>query len=445
MQWLAATISGSDPWKVAEHATFFPPYVPELNEYYGRELHFHYAQVRAEPRDIWNRVSVLVRTSDADVTLRALPHSELCAKLFGRFGIRATASDAGLVTNRLIGQMGGVQGCRVFKITGVRKLIGKYSPDQWFTRSGAIQTIRDVDPVTNTPSFEAFTRLFIAPREHKKALAPQDVLEYLLERGVFRVGLELRCTNCELAFWQPMDDIKERVECQYCGTTFPIARQLRDRDWAFRRSGLFGRADHQRGGIPVAVTIQQLDANLTFAPRVFSSSLILEPSQHGLGPCETDFVMVTAGPSHQRPHLPQVLIAECKAAGTISADDARKLSAIADALPWRRLSVFILFSKLGEFTPEEVEACALAQHKWGSRVILLSRRELEPYFLYEGHAGEHRFRTTGLEDLAENTTSLYPQLRPQGWREVAAADAARAAAARAAAAGDAQATDTQAE
>jgi hypothetical protein len=245
-----------------------------------------------------------------------------------------------------------------------------------------------------------------------------------------------------LAFWQPLDDIKERIECQYCGTTFSIARQLRDRDWAFRRSGLFGRDDHQRGGIPVAVTIQQLDANLTFAPKVFSSSLILEPSQAGLGPCETDFVMMTAGPSHQRPHLPQVLITECKAAGAVSADDARKLAAIADALPRRRLSVFILFSKLGEFTPEEIDACALAQHKWASRVILLSQRELEPYFLYERHAGESRFRTTGLEDLAENTTSLYPRLRPQGWREVAAADAARAAAARAGAAGDAHQGDT---
>jgi hypothetical protein len=87
--------------------------------------------------------------------------------------------------------------------------------------------------------------------------------------------------------------------------------------------------------------------------------------------------MMTAGPSHQRPHLPQVLIAECKAAGTITTDDARRLAAIADALPRRRLSVFILFSKLGEFTAEEVEACALAQHKWTSRVMLLSQRERE--------------------------------------------------------------------
>jgi hypothetical protein len=442
MQWLVATASGSDPWKIAEHATFFPPYVPELNKYYGRELHFLYAQVRAEPRDIWDRVSLLVRTSQPDVTLRALPHSELCTKLFGQFGIKATPSDAGIVTSRLIAQMGGVQGCRVFKITGVRKLIGKYSPDQWFTRSGAIQAIRDVDPVTNTPSFDAFKELFIAPRDHKKTLAPQDVLEYLLERGVFRVGLEFRCTNCELTFWQPLDDVKERVECQYCGTTFSIARQLRDRDWAFRRSGLFGRDDHQRGGIPVAVTIQQLDANLTFAPKLFSTSLLLEPSLDGLGPCETDVVMMTAGPSHQRPHVPQLLIAECKAAGRITADDARKLGAIADILPSRRLSVFILFSKLGEFTSEEVEACALAQHKWKSRVILLSQKELEPYDLYEKHAEEPRLRTTGLEDLAENTTSLYQQLRPQGWDELAAADAARVAAVQASAASDSCAANT---
>src|SRR5262249_4508004 len=157
-------IRGSDPWSFRGTATFFPPYVPELNEYYGRELHFDYARVRAEPQSIWRSVSFLTDIGDADVTLRALPTAEIATKLFDRFGIVATPSRAGQITNRLIAQMDGLQGCRVFKIEGVRTLISKHAPDQSFTRSGAVMTIGNVDPATNRPRFEAFEDLFIATR-----------------------------------------------------------------------------------------------------------------------------------------------------------------------------------------------------------------------------------------------------------------------------------------
>lgn len=428
-QYIVASILGSDHWTRDEDITFFPPYIPEMNEYYGRELYFQYAHVRAEPPDIWLAVSVFVRCSASDLTLRGLPVAELTAKMFESFGITATPSDAGLVTSRLIAQMGGIQGCRVFKISGVRTLIAKYSPDQAFTRSGAIQIIRDVDPETKIPSFALFEDLFIATRDRKKKLNPQDALDYLLERGVFRVGLELKCPNCQLAFWQSIDDVKVKAESEYCGKIFAVARQLRDHDWAFRRSGLFGRSDHQKGGIPVAITLQQLDANLSMDRRLFATSQLLTSSgESAINPCETDFVLITSGPSQHYRQLPQVVIGECKTRGAITPDDARNLAKVADALPYRRLNVFILFAKLGDFSSDEIQACALAQHKWASRVILLSQRELEPYFLYERHPAEPRLQTTSLENLAQNTTYLYPELRPKGFLEIEAADAARRAA-----------------
>ena len=43
----------------------------------------------------------------------------------------------GLVSTRLIEQMGGLQGCRIFKIGGVRSLIKKYTPSETFERTEA--------------------------------------------------------------------------------------------------------------------------------------------------------------------------------------------------------------------------------------------------------------------------------------------------------------------
>jgi hypothetical protein len=426
-QQLVATVIGSDPWTHGRDWTFFPPYVPELNEYYARNLFFDYARLRIEPPAIWRLVSLIVHNHDTSVTLRALPPIEVAQKLFEQFGIESMPSQPGLVTSRLIAQMGGVQGCRVFKIEGVRKLIGKYSPDQSFGRTEAIKLIGNFDETTSRARFERFESLFIAPRPHRRKLQPQDALDFLLERGVFRVGLDLKCPHCELSFWQLLDDVKTKMECLYCGTHFDVTGQLRDRNWAYRRSGLFGRSDHQRGGIPVAVTIQQLDATLHADRMLYTTSLELSPAARtAIGRCETDFVIITSGYSDHYPDQPQLLIGECKTSGTITAQDVEHLAKVADALPHRRLNVFLVFAKTGKFSDEEVATIAAAQDKWRSRIILMSQDELEPYFMYERHPQEPRLQTTGVEDLAANTVHLFRALRPKGPAELRAEETRRA-------------------
>jgi hypothetical protein len=420
-QHIAVSIRGSDPWTFMGTSTFFPPYVPELNEYYGRELHFHYARIRSEPRSIWQSISLLTNLSDADVTLRALPAAEIATRLFRRFGIAATGSRPGQITNRLIAQMDGVQGCRVFKIEGVRTLISKHAPDQSFTRSGAVMTIGNADPATNKPRFEPFEDLFIAPRPFRRKLTPHDVLDFLLDRGVFRVGLELTCAHCELPFWVSLDDAATTAQCEYCGKTFGITPQLKDRDWAYRRSGLFGRNDNQQGGIPVAVTLQQLDTALSMSSRMlYTTCLELKPeATTPIEKCETDLVIFANGHSHNSPHQPQLVIGECKAVGgTITHEDAEHLAKVADVLPSRRINVFILFAKMGTFSEQEIEACAIAQHMWHERVIMLGKDELEPYDIDGRYPQGLNLHLHDLEALASNTVRLYPALRCNGFSEL---------------------------
>ncbi len=52
--------------------------------------------------------------------------------------------------------MGGLQGCRVFKIKGVRKLIESFEPFQSFERSAAMDLIRNVDATTVKGDFSAY-------------------------------------------------------------------------------------------------------------------------------------------------------------------------------------------------------------------------------------------------------------------------------------------------
>ncbi len=390
-----------------EETTFRYPYIPELNEYYGGEAYF----IRNEARAEMDGLGIITSVTRDDLTIHAVPRRALVSKIFEAFGMKADSSEAGRIAMRLIQQMGGIQGCRVFKIVGVRELIEKYTPLQSFTRGDAIQTIGQNDPVTGIPQFEPYEHLHIEPRKSGK-LTPHQVFDFLLNQGVFRVGLTFCCPNCELQFWIQLDDAGTEVACEYCGRRFNVTTQLKDRAWAYRRSGLFGREDHQQGAIPVALTLQQIDTVL-HTGGIYITAMTIELITAPISPCETDFVVISQKGYRNAVDL---AIGECKAkGGEITEDDVRKLAQVADAFPTERIEAFVVFAKTAPFTAEEIARCRAAQSPRRLRVILLADRELEPYFVYERAEKEFEVRSSAisLEDLARATHDIYFDPKPR--------------------------------
>jgi hypothetical protein len=400
-------------------AMLTPPFIPQLNEYYGRNAYFIYNQARAERGSL----GIIQKATSEQLTLRALPFAQVLAKMFGAFGITAKPSPAGLVSARLIDQMGGLQGCRVFKIAGVRSLIKKYSPAASFERTEATTIIGNNDPATHIPRFDRYKSLYIEPRD-KRDLKPEDAFLYLLKKGVFRAGLKLACPTCQLDFWITLDDAKSTGQCPYCGIEFNVLPQLRDRNWAYRRSGLLGRDDNQRGGIPVAVTLQQLDTMLGGRLLAYAPGMELKPGPATIEPCEADLVVLASSFPHSGKPL-ELVIAECKdAGGEITEEDVRKLTKVAEALRESPCDVYLLFAKCGQFTDAEIERCknarrTLFEHEgdihYLNNIILLSARELEPYHLYEEAEKEFEIRAHAhtFEELAMNTVNMFFEPRPK--------------------------------
>ena len=359
-----------------------------------------------------NGLGVITNVRRDNLTIHAIPRRSLVANLFGAFGIKSQVSEAGRIASRVIQQMGGVQGCRVFKIAGVRALIEKYKPGQSFTRGDATQIIGEVDPITHVPNFARYESLFIEPRQVPK-LTSHQVFDYLVKRNVFRVGLKFTCPNCELESWTHLDDLATEITCEFCGKRFNVTPQLKDGAWAYRRSGLFGREDHQQGAIPVALTLQQMDTILHWET-VFVTSMKLESSGANIKPCETDLVIISEKGHYDG--LVGVAVGECKArGGEITEDDVRNLTHVADAFSKDRIQAYIVFSKTARFTADEIARCRAAQPAGRRRLILLSDRELEPYFVYERAAKEFQIHATAvsLEDLANTTHALYFDPKPK--------------------------------
>jgi hypothetical protein len=197
--------------------------------------------------------------------------------------------------------------------------------------------------------------------------------------------------------------------CIYCGHHFDVTAQLKDRDWRYRRSGLFGRDDDQLGGMPVALALQQLDASLHENLLMYSTALNFKSKTAKIETCEADFVAVVAGHPNIDEAAVQSLIGEAKTSSEIDAQDVRKLGMLADAIPSELGQAFIMFAKTGRFMPGEVTLARSLNSPGKERVILWSREELEPRYVYErskDRLGGVPY-SSGLIDMVQATGKLF--------------------------------------
>ena len=91
--------------------------------------------------------------------------------------------------------------------------------------------------------------------------------------------------------------------------------------------------------------------------------------------------------------ISDVILGECKDRGkdpadprhvdTITQSDVDRIRKVADGFLKKRFNVYILFSKLAPFTPNEVAAAKTLNSLQQPRVILLTPEELEPYHFYD--------------------------------------------------------------
>jgi hypothetical protein len=171
------------------------------------------------------------------------------------------------------------------------------------------------------------------------------VFEYLVEKGLFRIGAELRCPTCRLTSWVGLDALTLAHVCELCGAGFEATRQL--------LMVIPGYGHHAKADVL-------------------------------LGECKDE-------------------------GGAIDPADVDHLRQIADALPADRFETYIVFAKLAPFTAEEITLVRTLNGPYQRRVILLTAREIEPYHIYERAEQElgRAVYANSAEDLASVTAQMY--------------------------------------
>ncbi len=370
-------------------------------------MNIQYDRLRVEPE----RIGLVINATENDISIDGILTSDLVVKFFESASFKSEISGGGLITRQLIAHLGGLQGARVFKISGVRRLLKTYGPRSSFSKRAALAIIGGKDPKNPTSDFSDHKQLYIEAREIGTDLTPSIVFSYLVEKGLLRIGVGLKCLSCNLTSWTPLDSLRQRNVCELCGNEYDATRQLVCESFHYRRSGVLGLERNAQGAIPVALLLQQLQTSLgsIFQRSFFAPSFDLRPIQGmNLPVCEVDFVIVTSG---LYPEKTSIIVGECKdSGGAIDIRDVNNLRRVADAFSEERFTAYIAFVKLSPFTSEEVTLISTLNGPYQQRVIMLTARELEPYHLYERTESEVglELRSLSPADLAQATSAIYP-------------------------------------
>lgn len=355
------------------------PYLRDLNEFYSREISIDPWKIRSEE----DSIAVIIDLDDKTETLYPIEHQMLIDKVFDFVGITAKRSQAGLLTKEIINSMredAPIEACRVFKITGVRKLIKSLKMGEYISYNTALKII-------GQNSFSKHKGLFIESRNDKD-LTVQNVFDYLIKKRILKPTLrfyekflrkqkDFRCSKCGLSSNVRYVDFEDYWTCEYCEhkqymPSF-IPSEFKDRScWKFKKRGLFGKENNQEGALPVILTL------LVFK-HVFSSGTSLYTTSLRCEGCdkkpEIDFAILQYG---FRDNKIELAFGECKSdGGEITVDDIEKLKSVKEKFEPKGIQCHFVFAKTAEkFSDSEIE---LFKKLWSENhsLILLADKELE--------------------------------------------------------------------
>lgn len=371
--------------------TLNPPYLRELNEFYARKITIGPWSLRIESEGI----ACIEKVYDNYISLYPIPYYSLVEKLFEVIGLKIKKSQPGLLADKIIDRLNGLEGARALKIKGVRKLLqGQKANIQYVTidgnrerqinyikakfvdRKGAIRVIGVSD-------FEKHKRLYIERRDLPE-LTPDQVFNFLLKKDFFRAGLEVQCSDCRLKSWLSLVQLDDKWICESCGSSNTTTLLLKDSgDWKFRKSGLFAKDNNQEGSIPVLLTLLTFQRVLNHSDLIYTSSLKVNGENID---CEIDFSIL----QYKSRGDIEFCIGECKnEGGLITQDDCDKLLSVYNKIESDdRMKCYMTFAKTADsFTSEELDRFKKLKEQ-NIRLILFTNQEMEPYFPYWKEDGD---------------------------------------------------------
>jgi hypothetical protein len=315
---------------------------------------------------------------------------EVFQALFSDAGLEAELSQPGRFAQRIISKMGLLHfDCRIFKIRGVRDVLGRLSNGSILTKGNMRQIIMSEE--SNGYGVNWRPDLYdglIVKRGVTRLPNFTAIFDVLLERRAIRPGLTFRCPNCFAESWYHVSEFDEEYSCRFCFERQRVGFGSAN-EWQYKADGLFQIQDSAMGSLAVIVALWRLAESSQSNDTNYSTSLNLRDKDNGQAQ-EVDFAFL----SHDRwiRSRDEFVIGEARGFNPFEATDVSKLKGVADRFAEPPLMAFATLKD--SFAADEKELLNQLVRD-GYRLIPLTREELDPYGLHDRLAGRgHRYPFT---------------------------------------------------
>jgi hypothetical protein len=392
---------GHDTWIVEidvdnpadDHWTFSFPREPSLDTIASQ----HFLGDTLTPSTIGRHGVALPQTFPHN-RLRAFPATtvDVISALLAATGLRASRSKPGIYAEKVIQKMGSLQaGCRVFKIRGVRSIIGRLSKGAHLSQAEMYQIFRSETRDTHGQNWsqDLYRDFYLGDGTSSPGFA--SVMRILLERRVIRPGLVLQCHACSAREWYHISEVREQFRCRFC---FDRQRVPFDHSpqWQYRADGLFRLPESGEGSIAVILALWRLNEVGMLRDTRYVTGINLADANARITH-ELDFCMMSMD-RIARTH--EFIIGEAKGFMVYDAAQVDRLVKLSRVLTPNPTLVFATLRD--EFCSGE-KALFKQVVNDGSRLLLLTRCELDPYALQARCKGAPKEHILSVADLVSNT------------------------------------------
>jgi len=261
-----------------------------------------------------------------------------------------------------------------------------------------------------------------------EAASPKGKLhDYLVSKGIFRLGARVQCPYCLRASWFPLGDVRDTFACPKCQSTFPAIGNLDSCTWCYKTTGPFSVPNYADGAYSVLLTLDFFNEHRMHTMRT-TPVLSFEGEAANGRKLEADFAMLWQE-SIFGERRDGVAFGECKTYGRFDEKDFERMRYIAKTFP----GAVLVFSALRKsLTAKEISgivriAKAGRRHWKADRpinpVLILTGTELlswrPPPNCWEDSVRKKFDRMYGLLAVCDATQQIYLNLPSWqvDWRE----------------------------
>jgi hypothetical protein len=184
--------------------------------------------------------------------------------------------------------------------------------------------------------------------EVKNRIGDSRLYDYLISKGVFRLGVRVQCPHCRRNSWFALESVRDTFICPRCLHGFPAAGNLDSGIWSYKTTGPFSVPGYADGAYAVLLTATFFDDHTMHG---MQSTRVLSFEAEADGKKLEADVACLWQDSYYGDRNEGVLFAECKTYDHFKGKDFERMRALAKMFP----GAVLVFSTLRkEFTPKEI-------------------------------------------------------------------------------------------